>query len=201
MSDSELVALASSWWIALLFFAWGIAEATVQPIVPDVGLGFLTLATPAALGLPLAAAVAGGVLGAVLLTKLLRRRPDVVDRILSLQPGLGAAGMEEARRRREKRGWAAFAQLGPGLPLKAHVVAYLPDVPHAGTSTIAGLAAVNRFTRIAPVVAAFALVGVLARPLEVDPFAVAILYLVGWTIFYAAFWWARRSRGRAWEPL
>jgi hypothetical protein len=201
VSDPALAVLASSWWIALLFFAWAIAEATVQPIVPDVGLGFLALATPAALGLPLAAAVAGGVLGAVLLTELLRRRPDVVDRILSLQPGLGAAGMDEARRRLRKRGWAAFAQLGPGLPLKAHVVAYLRDVPHARTSTITGLAAVNRFTRIAPVVAAFAVVGVLARPFEVDRFAAAILYLVGWAIFYAAFWWVRRPRGRPWEPL
>jgi hypothetical protein len=85
--------------------------------------------------------------------------------------------------------------------LKAHVVAYLRDVPHARTSTITGLAAVNRFTRIAPVVAAFAVVGVLARPFEVDRFAAAILYLVGWAIFYAAFWWVRRPRGRPWEPL
>ncbi|HEU5205821.1 MAG TPA: hypothetical protein VFU17_16130 [Candidatus Limnocylindrales bacterium] len=201
MSDSELAILASSWWIAVLFFAWGIAEATVQPIVPDVGLGFLALATPAALGLPLAAAMAGGVLGAVVLTELGRRRPDVVDRVLSLQPGLGAAGMDEARRRLRERGWAAFAQLGPGLPLKAYVVAYLRDDPRAALGTIAGLAAVNRFTRIAPVVAAFTVVGVLARPLELDRLAVLIVYLSGWAIFYAAFWWVRRPRGRPWEPL
>ena len=201
MSDPELAVLASSWWIAVLFFAWGIAEATIQPIVPDVGLGFLALATPAALGLPLAAAMAGGVLGAVLLAELWWRRPDVVDRVLSLQPGLGAAGMDDARRRLPKRGWAAFAQLGPGLPLKAYVVAYLRDVTRPRLGTIAGLAAVNRFTRIAPVVAAFAVVGVLARPLEVDRFAVAMVYLSGWTIFYAAFWWVRRPRGRPWEPL
>ena len=201
MSDSELAVLASSWWIAVLFFAWGIAEATVQPIVPDVGLGILALATPAALGLPLAAAMAGGVLGAVLLAELRRRRPGVVDRVLSLQPGLGAAGMDEARRRLRERGRAAFAQVGPGLPLKAYVVAYMRDDRRAAVGTIAGLAAVNRFTRIVPVVAAFAVAGVLARPLEVDRLAVAIVYLSGWAIFYAAFWWVRRPRGRPWEPL
>ena len=201
MSDPALAALASSDWIALLFFAWGIAEATVQPIVPDVGLGFLALATPAALGLPLAAAIGGGVIGALVLAGLYERRRHVVDRLMSIQPGLGTAGMAEARRRRSKRGWTAFAQLGPGLPLKAHVVAYLEDQPHAGMTTLAALAALNRFTRIVPVVAAFAVVGVLARPLELDAAPVAIGYTTGWTVFYAGFWWVRRPRGRPWQPL
>jgi hypothetical protein len=201
VSDPELAALASSWWIALLFFAWGVAEATVQPIVPDVGLGFLALATTAALGLPLAAAITGGVVGALVLATLRRQRPAFVDRILSLQPGLGTAGMEDARQRLSKRGWAAFAQVGPGLPLKAYVTAYLADHPRADLATIGGLAAVNRFTRIVPVVAAFAVVGALVRPLEADPLPVVIMYLIGWTVFYAAFWWVRRARGRPWEPL
>ena len=201
MTDTEVAALASSWWIALLFFAWGIAEATVQPIVPDVGLGFLALATPATLVLPLAAALAGGVVGAILIATVRERRPDIVDRILALQPGLGATGMEDARGRVSKRGWAAFAQIGPGLPLKAYVVAYLEAHPRASRATIAGLAAVNRFTRIVPVVAAFAVIGVLARPLELDAAPVAVAYLLGWTVFYAAYWWVRRPRGRPLEPL
>ena len=201
MTDPELAALASSGWIAVLFFAWGIAESTVQPIVPDVGLGFLALATPAALGLPLAAAMAGGVVGAILLAFVRRRRPHIVDRILAFQPGLGATGMDDARGRLSKRGWVAFAQIGPGLPLKAYVVAYLEAQPRAGLATIACLSAVNRFTRIVPVVAAFAVVGAVARPLELDALPVAIVYLLGWTVFYAAYWWVRRPRGRPWEPL
>jgi hypothetical protein len=201
VSDPQLAALTSSWLIALLFFAWGIAEATVQPIVPDVGLGFLALATPAALGLPLAAAIAGGVVGALVLAILRDRRPDLVDRILALQPGLGAAGMHEARQRLTKRGWVAFAQVGPGLPLKAYVVAYLMEHPRAGLGSVATLAAVNRFTRIVPVVAAFAVVGALARPLDLDAAPVALVYAIGWTAFYAAYWWVRRARGRPWEPL
>ena len=201
MSDPALAALASSWWIVLLVFAWGIAEATVQPIVPDVGLGFLAIATPAALGLPLAAAIAGGVVGGVALAVCYERRRDIVDRVLSVQPGLGSAGMEEARQRLSRRRWAAFAQVGPGLPLKAFVVAYLQDRPNAGIATVAGLAAVNRFPRIVPVGAAFAVVGVAAQPLELDAAPVAFAYAVGWTVFYAAFWWIRRPRGRPWEPL
>ena len=201
MSDPQLAALASSWWVALLFFAWGVAEATIQPIVPDVGLGFLALATPAALGMPLAAAIVGGVTGAVLLAILHERRRDAVDRIMSLQPGLGARGMDDARDRRRRRGWAAFAQVGPGLPLKAYVVAYLGDHPDAGLPGIAGLAAVNRFTRIVPVVAAFAVIGALARPLDLDAVPVGTAYAFGWTVFYAAYWWIRRPRGEPWKLL
>jgi len=55
--------------------------------------------------------------------------------------------------------------------------------------------------KLANALAAFAVAGVLARPLEVDRLAVAIVYLSGWVIFYAAFWWVRRPRGRRWEPL
>jgi hypothetical protein len=201
VSDPALAALASSWWIALLFFSWGVAEATAAPIVPDVGLGLLALATPAALGLPLAAAIAGGVVGALVLVVLGRRSPGTVDQLLQLQPGLGAAGMEEASRRIATRGGVAFAQVGPGLPLKAYVVAYLRDRPGTSVGTIAGLSLLNRFTRIVPVVAAFSVLGALARPLDLAAGLVAIVYVLGWAAFYAVFWWLRRSRGRPWQPL
>ena len=192
MIAPELAALAVNPWVALLFFAWGLAEATAAPIVPDVGLGFLALATPAALGLPLAAAITGGVAGTLVLVVLCRRRPETVDRMLAVQPGLGAAGMDEASRRIATRGGTAFAQVGPGLPLKAYVVAYLRDRPDTSVASIARLALVNRLTRIMPVVAAFAVLGALARPLDLDIALVAVVYVLGWSIFYAAFWWLRR---------
>ena len=201
MSDPDLAALAVDPRIALLFLAWGFAEATAAPIVPDVGIGFLALATPAALGLPLASAIAGGVLGALALVVLRQRRPDVVDRILALQPGLGATGMADARVRIAKRGGSAIGQVGPGLPLKAYVVAYLHDRPGTGFVEIAGLAFLNRLTRIVPIVAAFALVGYLARPLDLRAGPVALVYALGWVFFYAAFWWVRRPGDRPYEHL
>ena len=196
-----MAALAMDPRIALLFLAWGFAEATAAPIVPDVGLGFLALATPAALGLPLASAIAGGVLGALALVVLRQRRPDVVDRVLALQPGLGATGMADARTRIAKRGGSAFGQVGPGLPLKAYVVACLHDRPRTGFVEIAGLAFLNRLTRIVPIVAAFALLGYLARPLDLPAGPVALAYAIGWVLFYAAFWWVRRPGDRPYEHL
>ena len=201
MSDPDLAALAIDPRIALLFLAWGFAEAIAAPIVPDVGLGFLALATPAALGLPLASAIAGGVFGALALVVLRHRRPDIVDRILALQPGLGATGMADARVRIAKRGGAAFGQVGPGLPLKAYVVAYLHDRPGTRFVEIAGLAFLNRLTRIVPIVAAFAVLGYLTRPMDFSASSVALVYALGWVFFYAAFWRLRRSGDRPFEHL
>ena len=138
--------------VALLFLAWGFAEATAAPIVPDVGLRFLALATPAALGLPLASAIAGGVIGALALVVLRQRRPDVVDRILAFQPGLGRPGWLTLAYGSQSAAVPRSAKSVPGLPLKAYVVAYLHDRPATGFVEIAGLAFLNRLTRVVPTV-------------------------------------------------
>jgi hypothetical protein len=192
MNDVAVAALVLEPWVALLFLAWGIAEATAQPIVPDAGLGFLALATPLALGWPMVSAIAGGVVGAILLVGLARRAPDLVERMLRAQPGLGRDGRADARARVARRGWRAFAQIGPGLPLKAYIVTWL-EAHDNGLPTLVGLALVNRLTRIVPVVAAFAMVGIVARPLQIPIAIVLVAYVGGWIGFYAAFWSRRRS--------
>lgn len=193
MNDPILAGLAAEPLVVLFFFGWGLLEATVGPIVPDVGLGLLALATPAALGAPLVAAVVGGVGGALVLAVVRRGRPDIVDRILAAQPGLGQDGMARSRKRVATRPTpVAFAQVGPGLPLKAYVVALVDARPATTSGELAALALLNRLTRIAPVVAAFAVVGIITRPLGIPTGAAVALYLVGWTLFYAAYWWPRR---------
>jgi len=172
----------------------GFGEAVALPIVPDVLLGLLALATPAALGVPLVAAIAGAVVGSVVLADLHRRRPDLVSKIIAVQPSLGQRGMAEARTRIERAGAArGFAQVGPGLPLKAYVVALIESLGDPGPSRLAGLATINRLTRLVPVVAGFALVGVLARAVDVSVSSAVPVYVAGWTVFYLAFWWVRRG--------
>jgi hypothetical protein len=109
--------------------------------------------------------------------------------------------MADPRVRIAKRGGSAIGQVGPGLPLKAYVVAYLHDRPGTGFVEIAGLAFLNRLTRFVPIVAAFALVGYLARPLDLRAGPVALVYALGWVLFYAAFWWVRRPGDRPYEHL
>lgn len=194
MTDAGLVAWAADPTILAILLLWGFGEAVALPIVPDVLLGLLALATPAALGLPVVAAITGGVLGAIVLAQLRRRRRPVVDRILDLQPGLGRQGMADAYRRVEDHGAArAFAQVGPGLPLKAYVVALVDARPSFGGRRLVGLALLNRVTRIVPVVATFAVVGHLGRSVGMSPSAALPAYVAGWTVFYLAFWWSRQT--------
>ena len=194
MTDPQLVAWTADPAILAILLLWGFGEAVALPIVPDVLLGLLALATPAALGLPLAVAIIGGVLGAIALGQLRRRQRRLVDRILDVQPGLGARGMADAHRRIEERGATrAFAQIGPGLPLKAYVVALVDAQPSIDGPRLIGLASLNRATRIVPVVAAFAVVGQVARSAGVSPSVAAPAYVAGWTVFYFAFWWWRRA--------
>ena len=109
--------------------------------------------------------------------------------------------MADARARIARRGGSAFGQVGPGLPLKAYVVAYLHDRPATGFKEIAGLAFLNRLTRLVPIVIAFAVLGYLARPLDVPAGPVALVYALGWILFYTAFWWVRRHGDRPYERL
>ena len=194
MTDQLLITWTAEPAILAILALWGFGEAVALPVVPDVLLGLLALATPAALGLPLAAAIAGGVIGAVILARLRRHAARLTDRIIALQPGLGARGMSEAHRRISGVGAVrAFAQVGPGLPLKAYVVTLIDIEPATTPSRLGGLALLNRVTRIVPVVVAFGGVGLVARLAGASPSSATAAYVLGWIGFYLWFWWSRRS--------
>ena len=81
------------------------------------------------------------------------------------------------------------------------VVGIRADGIVSGFVEIAGLAFLNRLTRVVPIVAAFALLGSVARPLDLQAGPVAFVYAFGWVLFYAAFWWVRRPGDRPYERL
>ena len=114
--------------------------------------------------------------------------------LIAIQPGLGRRGMAAARSRIERKGAArGFAQIGPGLPLKAYVVASVELAGDPGLPRLAILTLVNRITRLVPVVAGFAVVGMVARASGLSVSSSLPIYLLGWTVFYLAFWWVRRG--------
>jgi hypothetical protein len=201
MSDPAIVALATSPVVLILLAAWAVGEAIALPVVPDVGVGLLALATPAAVAWPLAVVIAGGVAGALILAGLRRAQPAMVRRLLVAQPGLGAHGMAAARERIHRVGARrAFAQLGPGLPLKAWTDAQLDLHPATSAPELATLALINRLTRIVPVVVAFTAIGFLTRPLALPVNLVVAFYVLGWVAFYGVFWWSRRAPSGALTP-
>lgn len=176
--------------ILVVLVGWGVGEALFLPVVPDVLLGLLVLAAPWQFGPLLGTAVVGGVVGGVAGWWLLRERQSLADRVLALQPGLGRPGLAEAEDRVRRRGTlAAFAQVGPGLPLKAYLHALSVVAPTTTPATVAGLAFVNRLARLGPVAFVFAAL----HPFAVGwpPVLLAVAWIGGWTAFYVAYWIAR----------
>ena len=195
-SLQPFAAIAAQPTIWLVLVAWGFAEALVAPIVPDVLIGILALAAPWELAPLLSAAILGGVGGAAAFWRLRRTRPDVVGRFLAIQPGLGRRGLAEAEERLRRRGVVrGFAQIGPGLPLKAYLAAMATIDPERPMVEVMALAAVNRLARLAPVAVAFALLHPVAVAADWDEPAIAAVYIAGWALFYAAYW-TRRDPSR-----
>jgi membrane protein YqaA with SNARE-associated domain len=193
-----IAAIARSVEVLLVLVGWGIAEAVLLPIVPDVLIGILVLAAPDRAPILLGAAAAGGIAGALLDWWLVRRRPVLVARVLAAQPALGPAGIEAATHRLRELGRVrGFAQVGPGLPLKAYLRA-LDDVAPASTGgEVAMLALVNRLVRLGPVTIGFALLNPVETAVRRPAWLVAALYVIGWSLFYPVYWLSRdpaRSR-------
>jgi len=185
--------LAAEPLILVLLVMWGVGEALFLPVVPDVLLGLLVLAAPWELGPLLGAAIVGGVAGAGAGWWLLRERRSLAERVLALQPGLGPRGLAEGADRVRRRGpLAAFAQVGPGLPLKAYLHALAAVAPTTTPLNVAGLAVVNRLARLGPVALAFAAL----HPFAVGwpPVLLAVAWVGGWMAFYVAYWVARDPR-------
>ena len=185
--------LAAEPLIVVLVVGWGVAEALFLPIVPDVLIGLLVLAAPWSIGPLLGAAVAGGVAGSLVGWWLLRREPDIARRALEIQPALGRPGLDAAADRLRRRGLlAGFAQVGPGLPLKAYLHALRVIAPATRGAVVAGLALVNRVARLGPPALAFAAL----HPFAVSwpPMLLARVLIGGWTAFYLAYWVVRDPR-------
>jgi hypothetical protein len=188
-------ALAGTGAIVLVLAAWGFGEAIVVPVVPDVLIGILVLAAPWTLPHLLAATIAGAIAGSIVAWWLLLRRRSLAEALLARQPGLGAPGLAEAEGRLRARGLiAGFAQLGPGLPLKAYLHALAVVAPASGARRVALLALVNRIARLGPVALGFALLHPLAVGIDGDPAILGLAYVAGWALFYAAYWWRRDPR-------
>ena len=137
--------------------AWAAAEAIVLPVVPDVGLCLLVLAAPRWTLRLFLGVVAGALLGTLLLAALSTVSPRGVESMLLGLPGIDAAMLADADAAVADRGIGAFAQFGPGAPLKVYTDAWMG---HGGDA--AGLlvgAVLNRLTRIGPAILVAAVLG------------------------------------------
>lgn len=174
-------------------FAWGVGEATLLFVVPDLWLGFVSLYAPRRFVVTLLAVVAGGVVGAALLFLATPGLGDGLSQLLASLPGTGPDDLAQARTELAAQGAAAFLN-GPvqGLPVRLYVHGAALDgidLP----SVLAGTA-LNRAMRIGLFGLTMAALGVVARPLIIRwPRVVAVAYVVAWIIFYGWFWSVRSA--------
>lgn len=183
----RLARLAGSRQGLVLIAAWACAEAVLLPVVPDVVLLPLVAAAPRTTPRLVVALVVGALVGSAILVGLVLVDPDRVRSLFLALPGLDAATIRASEADIATNGAAAFAAVGPGVPLKVDTLAWVT----AGGSPIVLAAAVvlNRLTRIGPGIIIAAVVGRLAPQwLRRHEPMVAVAYVAGWLALYLVYW-------------
>lgn len=162
---------------------WAVAEAIVLPVVPDVGVGLLAIAVPQRAWRLFAAVVAGAVIGSVVLTALVVATPDGVRVMLLSLPGIDATMLARVDADVAAEGVGAFAQVGPGPPLKVFTDAWVSHGGDFGGEVVGTI--LSRITRIGPVVIGAAIAGVvLASWIRHHDRLTVSAYAAAWIVFY-----------------
>jgi 1-acyl-sn-glycerol-3-phosphate acyltransferase len=169
-----------------LVAVWGLAEAILLPVVPDVALCLLALAAPRRAAVLFAAMVAGAVAGSLILHAWASADPDGVARLLLLLPGIDQPMLDGAARAVDGGNLGAFAGFGPGTPVKVYTRAWAAD---GGSPLLLVLGIVlNRVTRVGSAVLVATLLG-LAAPgwLRRHDRQVIAAYAAFWIALYASY--------------
>jgi membrane protein YqaA with SNARE-associated domain len=171
---------------ALAIGSWAAAEAIVLPVVPDVGLCLLLLAAPRRLLRLFLVAVAGALIGAMVMATLSSAAPETTRAMLLALPAIDSRTLEHVNVAFAQDGIAGWAQVGPGPPLKVFVFEWIQrsgELPGLLAGTI-----LNRVSRIGPTVFVAAALGwgfgsmirQWVRP-------VLMAYGLGWALFYVVY--------------
>jgi membrane protein YqaA with SNARE-associated domain len=177
-------------WIA---FAWGILEATVFFIVPDVFLTALALRRVKPALVAALAATAGAMLGGIVMYEAGQHAPDAAHKLLCSVPGIDAGLVADVRNHLDEHGYVALVRgLFRGRPYKIYAVEC-----GANSSGLASFLAMSAFARMLRFVASVLLArGVTlliarwTRQRARVELAVWALFWIGFYAFYfAAFGW------------
>lgn len=168
---------------SLAGLAWGLAEATLFFIVPDVLLGWEALRHgPArALGASVAA-TAGATLGGA----LVHRNAEAMGPLIARTPGISPALVDAAADEVRLGGWGAILR-GPlgGIPYKVYALeAARQGLPLSGLVAVTPLA---RFWRFALVALGVSALPVPRASVRVRPWPWLLAYATVWCAAYAAY--------------
>lgn len=173
----------------LAALAWGFAEATLFFVVPDVILGWVGVrrgVRPAVIACLFAAL--GAMIGAAATYQWSAARPAEAAAVIEQVPAIPAGAVADARDRMREGPWILVATLGSvsNQPFKLFAAA----APQAGISMPAFVAATPliRLPRFVLNAVAFGLIGAFLRRRGWSERRIAVLFVSGWTAFYALFW-------------
>lgn len=175
----------------LIGFLWGVAEASLFFVVPDVWTGWIAIVAPRRAISVFLVTTLGAVLGALLLFLVAPWATDTLVAWFALVPGLLPGDLATAREQLATQGIVAFtaSPLG-GIPLKLY--AFGAGLDGVGALPLVVGVVLNRLVRVGGFTLLMGIAGALGRPLvRRRPGFVAVVYVAGWCLFYGTFWIVR----------
>lgn len=166
---------------------WGLAEATVFFVVPDVLLSWYALDNIKRGLLACLYALAGALLGGALVWYWGYLDPDSANALFASLPGINEALIDKVQAQSEDLGLMAL-MVGPlsGTPYKLYAAA----APGLNQGLLVFLL-VSVPARLIRFVIVTTLIGVIAKLLRkwLKPETVMTVHLAGWAVFYAGYFW------------
>ena len=171
-------------------FVWGVAEATLFFIVPDVVVGAVALHRPSRSLAAAGAAVAGAVVGGAALALVVAAvGPDALD-VVRAVPGIPDRMVDASSAEVQARGGVALL-LGPAAGIPYKLYATHMALGGWGLPSLLAWTVPARALRIVPVAMLAALLGHLARrPLARHRLLGTGIYLLPWYTIYVSYFMA-----------
>ena len=171
----------------LLGFLWGFAEATLFFIIPDVVIAWAALSGWRSGLRMLLAALAGALLGGLILYAIVVAPPAATVATITEVPFVGRAMIERVADRYRSLGAAAIL-LAPGNGIPYKVYAALAP-PAADPFSFVLLSIPARLARFLPAFVIFTLAGrAFGRRIRNHPGRTSLLFALVWVGGYAVYW-------------
>jgi membrane protein YqaA with SNARE-associated domain len=166
---------------------WGLAEATVFFLVPDILLTAAALFSPKKSFLQTMAVLIGTLMGGALMYTTADRYPDQARSVVLSVPFINQSLLEQAERQMQERGlWAMCIGAFSGIPYKTYAIA---APRHASFDAFMAVSAAARLARFLAGWAIASLLGMLfRRQIDANPTAALALLIVCWIGFYTYYW-------------
>ena len=174
-------------WVLWAGCLWGLAEATLFFVVPDVLLTFVALYSPRRTPKLVASILLGSLAGGSLMFYMGARNPRQAEAMVLRVPFVSPAMIEKTHHGFERDGlWTLAKAPGNGIPYKVYCV---QASRYANWGAFIAMSVLARLERFAPFWIAAAALGTIFRTrIHRRPAFPAAMHVVLWILGYAWYW-------------